>query len=221
MDYWSKSPNANLHRKYQILQVAIFTDKALVWNATHSDRYMLIVARGKITEHHTKVIVRRRTPQLQSDAILSRVHEAPPGRRTVQIVEDHGDPALGPPVEDSEETLVYGPADITRHVIVIQCILNHRFLIQTAPYDVAGKCLADIASHDIQLTLKLGFLNSVSGRPVALISSKSRVYLLKDDNPVGLVASRSVGFSKRTVLIGRYHTFDTIPGTEFKFNVTL
>ena len=34
-------------------------------------------------------------------------------------------------------------------------------------------------------------LNSVSGRPVSLRSSQSRVYLLKDRNPVGPTASRS------------------------------
>jgi len=52
-------------------------------------------------------------------------------------------------------------------------------------------------------------LNSVSGFPGTLRSSKSRVYLLKDRDPVGLPASRSVGFSKWTVLIGRTG-FDTI-----------
>jgi hypothetical protein len=38
---------------------------------------------------------------------------------------------------------------------------------------------------------------------VPLISSKSRVYLLKDCDPVGLSVSESVGFSKWTLLIGR------------------
>ena len=36
-----------------------------------------------------------------------------------------------------------------------------------------------------------------------LIYSKSRVYLLKDGDPVGLSASRSAGFPNWTVLIGR------------------
>ena len=56
-------------------------------------------------------------------------------------------------------------------------------------------------------------LNSVSRRPVALISAKSRIYVLTDRNPVGLAASRSVGFSKRTVLIGRtgFDTTTSIP----------
>ena len=45
---------------------------------------------------------------------------------------------------------------------------------------------------------------------VTLIFSKSGVYLLKDRDTVGLSASRSVGFPKWTVLIGRTG-FDTIP----------
>ena len=36
-------------------------------------------------------------------------------------------------------------------------------------------------------------LNLVSEGPVPLISLKSRVYLLKDRNPIGRSASRSVG----------------------------
>ena len=40
--------------------------------------------------------------------------------------------------------------------------------------------------------------------------SKSRVYLLRDHEPAGLSASRSVGFPKWTFLIGRTG-FDTIP----------
>jgi hypothetical protein len=60
-------------------------------------------------------------------------------------------------------------------------------------------------------------LNSVSAFQGTLISSKSRVYLLMDRDPVGQSASRSVGFSKWTVLIGgiRCHIFDTRPDTEF------
>jgi len=42
------------------------------------------------------------------------------------------------------------------------------------------------------------------------MSSNPRVYLLKDGYPVGQSASRSVGFSKWTVLIGRTG-FGTIP----------
>jgi len=43
--------------------------------------------------------------------------------------------------------------------------------------------------------------------------SKSRVYSLKDRDPVGLSASRSVGLSKWTVLIGRtgFDTISSIP----------
>jgi len=39
-------------------------------------------------------------------------------------------------------------------------------------------------------------LTSVSGRPITLRFSKSKVYLLKDRNLVGLSASRSMGLSK-------------------------
>jgi hypothetical protein len=53
-------------------------------------------------------------------------------------------------------------------------------------------------------------VNSVLGGYVTLISSKPKVCLLKDGDPVGLSASRSVGFQKCTVLIGRTG-FDTIP----------
>jgi hypothetical protein len=56
----------------------------------------------------------------------------------------------------------------------------------------------------------IGSLNSVSAFPGTFISSKSRVYSLKDGDPVGHSASRSLAFSKRTVLIGRTD-FDTIP----------
>jgi len=56
-------------------------------------------------------------------------------------------------------------------------------------------------------------LNSVSALHVTLISSKSRVYLLKNRDPVGLLASRPVGFSKWAALIGRtgYDTTSSIP----------
>ena len=61
-------------------------------------------------------------------------------------------------------------------------------------------------------------------RPVVVtfISSKPRVYLLKDGDPVGQSASRSVEFSKWTLLIGRtgfairHHTFDTKPDTQLQ-----
>ena len=52
------------------------------------------------------------------------------------------------------------------------------------------------------------------GVPIGTLrSSKSRVYLLKDIDPVGQSASRSVGFSKWTVLIGRtgFDTISSIP----------
>jgi len=50
-------------------------------------------------------------------------------------------------------------------------------------------------------------------RPVLLISSRSVVYLLRDRDPVGLSASRSAGFSKWTVLIGRtgFVTISSLP----------
>jgi hypothetical protein len=44
---------------------------------------------------------------------------------------------------------------------------------------------------------------SLSGRPVSVNFSRSRVYSRKDRVPVGLSASRPVGFSKWSVLIGR------------------
>ena len=58
------------------------------------------------------------------------------------------------------------------------------------------------------------YLNSVLAFLGTLISSKSRVYLLTDRDQVGQSASRSVGFSKWTVLIGR-SGFDTRPDNEF------
>jgi hypothetical protein len=60
---------------------------------------------------------------------------------------------------------------------------------------------------------EMGVLNSVSAPRVTLRSSKSKVYLLKDRDAVGLSASRSVGFSKWTVLIGRtgFDTTSSIP----------
>jgi hypothetical protein len=53
----------------------------------------------------------------------------------------------------------------------------------------------------------------VSSSPLTLISSKPRVYLLKDGDPVGLSAGRSVFFSEWTVLIGRtgFETVFPIP----------
>ena len=63
------------------------------------------------------------------------------------------------------------------------------------------------------IVLPCSTLNSVSEGPVPPISSKSRVFLLKDCDPVGLSASRSVGFSIWTVLIGRtvFNTMLTVP----------
>jgi hypothetical protein len=57
-----------------------------------------------------------------------------------------------------------------------------------------------------------GLKLSVKG-PVHFISSKSRVYSLKDRDPVGLSPSRSAGFSNWTVLMGMgmgRTAFDTI-----------
>jgi len=62
----------------------------------------------------------------------------------------------------------------------------------------------------VGLVCASNYLISVSALHVTLISSKSMVYLLKDHDPVGLSANRSVGFPKCTVLIGRTG-FDTIP----------
>jgi hypothetical protein len=62
-------------------------------------------------------------------------------------------------------------------------------------------------------TLARGFLNSVSAFQETLISSKPRVYLLKIRDQVEQSASRSVGHSKWTVLIGgtRFDTISSIP----------
>ena len=56
-------------------------------------------------------------------------------------------------------------------------------------------------------------LNSVSGRLVTLNLSKSRVYLLRDREPVGLSEIRSAGIAIRTGLIGRtdFDTTTSIP----------
>ena len=70
------------------------------------------------------------------------------------------------------------------------------------------------ARHVIEIDL-----SSVSAFLGTLRSSKSRVYLLKDHEPVGLPASRSVGLSKWTDLIGQTGfdtttSFTTRPNTE-------
>ena len=62
------------------------------------------------------------------------------------------------------------------------------------------------ATATATLTLRVGVMRN----SVTLISSNPRVYVLKDRDPVGHSASRSVGFSKWTVSIGRTG-FDTIP----------
>ena len=56
-------------------------------------------------------------------------------------------------------------------------------------------------------------LNSVSGRLVALNPSKSRVYLLRDRDPVGRSEIRTAWISIWTVLIGRtdFDTTTSIP----------
>ena len=53
-----------------------------------------------------------------------------------------------------------------------------------------------------------------------MISSKSRVYSLKDCDPFGLSVSRSVGFPKMTVLIGRtgFDTMYSIPDPTLSFS---
>jgi len=63
------------------------------------------------------------------------------------------------------------------------------------------------------LSLPTMRLNSVSASRVTLISSKSRVYLLRDRDQVGLPAGRSVRFPKWTDLIGRagFDTKNSIP----------
>jgi len=61
--------------------------------------------------------------------------------------------------------------------------------------------------------------NLVSEGLVPLISSKSRVCLLKDHGPVGLSMSRSVELSNWTADWSngiRYHVFDTRSDTKFK-----
>ena len=56
-----------------------------------------------------------------------------------------------------------------------------------------------------------------------LISSKSRVYLLMNRDPVGQSASRSVGFYKWTVLIGRtgFDAISSIPDPTLSLMTTL
>ena len=73
--------------------------------------------------------------------------------------------------------------------------------------------MASIPTFQDQFTVSEGFLNSVSEGLVPLISSNSRVYLPKDCDPVGLSVSRSVGFSKWAVVIGRtgFGTISSIP----------
>ena len=71
-------------------------------------------------------------------------------------------------------------------------------------------------SHRVALKLSVG----VTRTRLPLISSKSRVCLLEDRDPVGRSASRSAGLSQRTVLIGRT-SFDSrasIPDPALKFN---
>jgi hypothetical protein len=55
----------------------------------------------------------------------------------------------------------------------------------------------------LRMNLSAMSIDSVLGRLVALISSKSRVYLLENRHPDRRPVSRSVGLTKRTVLIGR------------------
>jgi hypothetical protein len=73
--------------------------------------------------------------------------------------------------------------------------------------------LADVVCHVVQRNWIPAFLNSVSGRLVALISLKPRVYLLKNHDPVGPSASRSAGFPLWSVLFGRtdFHAMTSIP----------
>jgi hypothetical protein len=62
---------------------------------------------------------------------------------------------------------------------------------------------------------------SVSGRPVSLISSTSRVYLLKDRDPVGLRAARSAVFPKWTILIARagFDAISSIPDLTLSLSI--
>jgi len=53
---------------------------------------------------------------------------------------------------------------------------------------------------------RLHVLNSVPALPVPLSSSKSRVHLLKDHDPVGVSASRSVRFERDSIPYFRYQT---------------
>ena len=53
------------------------------------------------------------------------------------------------------------------------------------------------------------YLKSVSGRLVTFVSSKTRVYVLRDRNPIGLSEIRSAGISIRTILIGRTDSYQT------------
>ena len=61
--------------------------------------------------------------------------------------------------------------------------------------------------------MSVSFVKLSVGVPRNAVSSKSRVYLLKDGDPVGCSARRSVGLSKRTVHIGRtgFNTISSLP----------
>jgi len=74
--------------------------------------------------------------------------------------------------------------------------------------------------HDFGIGALVNYLNSVSEGHVLFISSRSRVYCLKDGDPVGLSASRSVGFPKWTVLIGGtgFDTIHSIPDPTLGLN---
>ena len=101
------------------------------------------------------------------------------------------------------------------------CNLNAVFLLLLRPHGAkiissvrgsirqTGSAKLDRPISAELLVVNRRFLNSVSAFTGTLISTKPRVYLLKDRDPVGQSASRSVGFSKYKVLIGRT-TSDTI-----------
>ena len=67
----------------------------------------------------------------------------------------------------------------------------------------AGEVVTLPGITSVAKSLAGGVLNTVSEGHVLFISSRSRVYRLKNHVPVGLWASRSVRFSKWRVLIRR------------------
>jgi len=92
-------------------------------------------------------------------------------------------------------------------------------VVGTSPAAERGEEAVEII-RSVQLQIH-EWLNSVSAFQGTLISSKSRVYLLMDRDPVGQSASRSVGFSKWIVLIGQtgFDAISSIPDPTLSLRV--